>query len=83
MATLSRFISRLSVKGFPFFNLFKKHDKFQWTQEAFKNLKKYLITPPTLVAPKPHENLQLYISAMSNVVSTTIIVERGGVRYQS
>jgi hypothetical protein len=40
-------------------------------------LKKYLTTPPTLVALKPHENLELYISARSNVVSTTIIVERG------
>jgi hypothetical protein len=36
-----------------------------------------LTTPPTLVAPKPHENLQLYISAISNVVSTAIIIERG------
>jgi hypothetical protein len=35
-------------------------------------------TPPTLVAPEPHENLQLYIPAISNVVNTTIIVvERG------
>jgi hypothetical protein len=29
------------------------------------------------VATEPHENLQLYISATSNVVSTTIIVEQG------
>jgi hypothetical protein len=36
-----------------------------------------LTTPPTLVAPEPHENLQLYISATSNVVSTAIIVEWG------
>jgi hypothetical protein len=40
-------------------------------------LKKYLTTPPTLVGSEPHENLQLYISATSNVVSTTIVVERG------
>jgi hypothetical protein len=40
-------------------------------------LKKYLITPPTLVALEPHENLHLYISAMGNVVSTAIVVERG------
>jgi hypothetical protein len=46
-------------------------------------LKKYLTTPPTLVAPEPHENLQLYISATSNVVSTAIVVEWGvGVRHQ-
>jgi hypothetical protein len=40
-------------------------------------LKKYLTTPPTLVAPEPHENLQLYISATSNVVSMAIVIERG------
>jgi hypothetical protein len=30
-----------------------------------------------MVALEPHENLHLYISATSNVVSTIIIVERG------
>jgi hypothetical protein len=47
MAALSRFISRLGVRGLPFFKLLKKHDKFQWTQEtqeAFEELKKYLTT---------------------------------------
>jgi hypothetical protein len=80
MAALSRFILRLSVRGLPFFKLLKKQDKFQWTQEAqvvFEDLKKYLTTPPTLVAPEPYENLQLYISATSNVISTTIIIDRG------
>jgi ethanolamine utilization protein EutP (predicted NTPase) len=80
MATLTRFISRLRARGLPFFKLLKKQDKFQWTQEveeAFKDLKKYLITPSTLVAPELDENLQLYMSAMSNVVSTAIIIERG------
>jgi hypothetical protein len=40
-------------------------------------LKKYLTTPPTLVPPEPHKNLQLYISATSNVVSTAIFIELG------
>jgi hypothetical protein len=60
MAALSRFISQLGIRGLPFFKLLKKHDKFQWTQEAheaFKDLKKNLSNPPTLVAPEPHENL--------------------------
>jgi hypothetical protein len=35
---------------------------------AFKDLRKYLTTPPTLMAPEPHENLHPYISATSNVV---------------
>jgi hypothetical protein len=80
MAALCRFISWLCVRGLPFFKLLKKQDKFQWTkeaQEAFEDLRKYLITPPTLVALEPHETLQLYISATSNVVSTTIVVEQG------
>jgi hypothetical protein len=59
MAALNRFISWLGVRGLPFFKLLKKQDKFQWTepQEAFEDLKRYLITPPTLVASEPHENL--------------------------
>jgi DNA phosphorothioation-dependent restriction protein DptG len=40
-------------------------------------LKKYLTTPPTLVPPEPHKNLQLYISATSNVVSTAVVIELG------
>jgi hypothetical protein len=80
MAVLSRFILRLGVRGLPFFKLLKKYDKFKWikeAQEAFEELKRYLTTPPTLVALEPHENLQLYISATSNVVSTAIVIERG------
>jgi hypothetical protein len=60
MAALTRFISWLGVRGLPLFKLCKKQGKFQWTQEAqeaFKDLKKYLTTPPTLVAPEPHKNL--------------------------
>jgi hypothetical protein len=40
-------------------------------------LKKYLTTPPALVALEAHENLQFYISATSNVVSIVIIIEHG------
>jgi hypothetical protein len=80
MATLSKSMSRFGIRGLPFFELLKKQDKFQWTQEAeeaFEELKTGLTTPPALVAPEPHKNMQNYISATSNVVSTTIIVERG------
>jgi hypothetical protein len=31
MTALSRFISRLGIRGLPFFKLLKKYDKFQWT----------------------------------------------------
>jgi hypothetical protein len=80
IATLSKLISQLGIRGLPFFKLLKKQDRLQWTQEAqedFEDLKKYLTSPPTLVAPEPHKNLHLYISVISNVVSTTIVIERG------
>jgi hypothetical protein len=79
MAVLSRFISRLGVRGPPFFKLLKKQENFQWTEEAqkaFDELKQYLSSPPTLMAPEPNEVLQLYISATNNIISTTIVVER-------
>jgi hypothetical protein len=41
MVALSRFISRLSIRGLPFFKLLRKEDKFEWTQgaqEAFEDL---------------------------------------------
>jgi hypothetical protein len=31
MSALRRFISRLAIRGLPFFKILKKQDKFQWT----------------------------------------------------
>jgi hypothetical protein len=85
MAALSRFISRLGKKGMPFYKLLKKVDKFQWTkeaQEALEALKKFLTTPPVLKPPRratpnqPVEDLLLYISCTTHVVSTALVVER-------
>jgi hypothetical protein len=85
MAALSRFISRLGEKGMPFYKLLKKVDKFQWTieaQEALEALKKFLTTAPVLNSTRQAtpgqtaEDLLLYISCMTHVVSTTLVVER-------
>jgi hypothetical protein len=85
MSALSRFISRLGEKGMPFYKLLKKVDKFQWTtksQEALEALKKFLTTPPVLKPPRratpnqPAEDLLLYISCTTHVVSTALVVER-------
>src|SRR5438128_173132 len=79
MAALSRFVSRLEEWAMPFYKLLKKQDKFQWTpeaQQAFNELKKFLTNPPVLVPPMPKEPLLVYITAMSHVVSTAIVIER-------
>ena len=79
MVALNRFISKLSKKGLPFFKLLNKTDKFEWTKEAneaFKKLKAYLTTSLVLTPPKKDEDMMLYISATSTVVSTAIVIER-------
>src|SRR3954468_11660305 len=79
LATLSRFISRLGERTLPFYQLLRKGEKFEWTEEArnaFVDLKKNLSTPPILAVPKEREPLYLYIAARSSVVSTVLVVER-------
>src|SRR3954464_7646212 len=79
LAALSRFISRLEERTLPFYQLLKKGEKFEWTEEAcnaFAYLKKTLSTPPILAVPKEREPLYLYIAARSSVVSTALVVER-------
>jgi ribonuclease HI len=85
MAALRRFISRLGEKGLPFYKLLKKVDKFQWTteaHEALEALKKFLTTPTVLKPPRratpnqPVEDLLLYISCTTHVVSIVLVVER-------
>jgi hypothetical protein len=76
MAALGCFISKLREKGLPFFKLLKKPDRFEWTDEAdqaLKELKTFLTTPPIMVPPAPKETLLLYISASTQVVSTVLV----------
>src|ERR1044071_7394681 len=79
LAALSRFISRLGERTLPFYQLLRKGEKFEWTEEsrkAFADLKKTLSTPPTLAVPKEKEKLYLYVAARNNVVRTVLVVER-------
>ena len=78
MAALNQFLSRLGERGLPFFKLLKRQDKFECTTEtaeALENLKHHLQTSSILTAPLPGEELLLYITATTHVVSTTIVVE--------
>jgi hypothetical protein len=78
LAALSRFISRLSVKGLPLYRLLKKHERFSWTveaQEALDKLKASLTHAPILTPPQDSEPLYLYVAATTQVVSAVIVVE--------
>jgi hypothetical protein len=79
MAALNRFISKLGERGLPFFKLLKHQEKFVWTLEvdqALAQLKDFLSKPPALIAPRKKEQLLLYLTATTHVVSIAIVVER-------
>ena len=62
VAALSRFISKSAERALPFFKVLKKAGPMKWTPEAeaaLQDLKRYLSSMPTLVAPKPQEPLLL------------------------
>jgi hypothetical protein len=78
-AALGRFIMRSGEKGLPFFQLMKRTEKFEWTPEAdkaFAELKRYLTSPPIMVAPWPCEPLLLYIAATLRTASAFFVAER-------
>ena len=63
IAALNRFDSKATDKCLPFFCTLRK--SFEWTdecQKAFKDLKKYLSSPPLLSPSKLGEKLYLYIA---------------------
>jgi hypothetical protein len=79
MAALGRFIARSGEKALPFLKLMKRARKFEWTPEAdkaFAELKRYLTSPPIMVAPTFREPLLLYIAATPRTVGAVLVAER-------
>jgi hypothetical protein len=79
MAALGCFIARSGEKALPFFKLMKCTGKFEWTpkaDKAFTELKRYLMSPPIMVAPTFREPLLLYIAATPRTASAVLVTER-------
>jgi anthranilate/para-aminobenzoate synthase component I len=79
VAALSRFISKSTERALPFFKVLKKAGPVEWTPKAdaaLQDLKAYLSSVPTLVAPKPQEPLLLYLAATNQVVSVALVAQR-------
>ena len=75
MAALSHFISHLGENGLAFFKLLKAQEKFVWSEDAnkaFTELKRFLTTPPIIIAPQKDETLLIYIALTNRVVSTAM-----------
>ncbi|XP_059428507.1 uncharacterized protein LOC132162267 [Corylus avellana] len=81
IAALNRFISRSTDKCLPFFKILRK--AFEWSEEceqAFEQLKRYLISPPLLSRAVPGEILYLYLAVSPTAVSAALIREEEGVQ---
>ncbi|XP_019267709.1 PREDICTED: uncharacterized protein LOC109244987 [Nicotiana attenuata] len=81
LAAVSRFISRSSKKYHCFFALHKKKNDFEWTpecQQALRDLKRYLSSPPLLSKPKEGEILTVYLAVSEVAVSAVLVCKDKG-----
>jgi hypothetical protein len=79
MAVLGCFIARSGEKALPFLKFMKRTGKFEWTpkaDKAFAELKRYLMSPPIMVAPTFREPLLLYIAVTPRTTSAVLDAER-------
>src|SRR4051812_23971074 len=57
----------------------KRKGPFEWSKEAdkaFQDLKRYLTSPPVMVAPRPTEPLLLYLAATPYSASAALVAVR-------
>ncbi|GJT81071.1 reverse transcriptase domain-containing protein [Tanacetum coccineum] len=86
LAGLNRFLSKSADKSLPLFKTLKKCAKkgdFRWTteaEEAFTQLKQHIAALPTLVAPRPGEELIMYLSATHGAISAVLLTDRDSVQ---
>ncbi|KAL0367706.1 UNVERIFIED_CONTAM: hypothetical protein Sradi_3660700 [Sesamum radiatum] len=69
VVALRKFISRSAERSLPFFKTLRKTKNFVWDkkcQQAFYDLKVYLVELPLLTKPTPGELLYLYLVASNN-----------------
>ena len=76
VTALNRFVSKATEKCLPFFRVLKR--AFEWTdecQQAFQDLKMYLVAAPLLSPSVMGEELFLYLAVTPHAVSSALIRE--------
>ena len=74
VATLNKFVLRVTDRCIPFFRTLKK--SFEWTteyQQAFEDLKAYLSSTPLLSPSKPGEELFLYLAVSLAAMNEALV----------
>nr|GEZ64806.1 reverse transcriptase domain-containing protein [Tanacetum cinerariifolium] len=83
LASLNRFLSKSAKKSLSLFQTLKKCIKksdFRWTtkaEQAFQQLKQHLSALSLLAAPKPQEELIMYLSATHGAISAVLLTKWG------
>ena len=83
MTALSTFISMLAERIMPFFKVLRENKNFEWGGEqsqAFKQLKEYLHSLPTLARLVTGETLYLYISTTQHTVGAALVREENKIQ---
>ncbi|GKA66210.1 reverse transcriptase domain-containing protein [Tanacetum coccineum] len=86
LASLNRFLAKSAERALPFFNTLKnitkenKHE-YRWTpeaEEAFQQMKRLIISLPSLTPPFPKETLYAYLAVANEAVSAVLLTDRNG-----
>ena len=78
IAALTRFLPASARKCLPFFRTLRCKEEFQWSEEceeAFRELKKVLSSPPVLSRPDLGQTLYLYLDVTDEAISATLVKE--------
>lgn len=84
LAALCRYLSKSTGRSLPFFEVIKRREGFLWTaecQEAFGDLKKYLLSLPLLSKLEAGETLFLYRLASQRAVAPALVWEECKVQH--
>jgi len=78
IVALCRFVSVGEDRGHPYFQCFKRNNRFVWTnecEESFLKLKEYLASPLVLCKPQLGTPLRLYFTITERAISSVIVQE--------
>ncbi|GJV69115.1 reverse transcriptase domain-containing protein [Tanacetum coccineum] len=74
------YVDDLVIKSHTEAEMLRDIDETFYAEQAFKQLKQHLSELPLLVAPKPKEELIVYLSASHGAISAVLMTERGTVK---
>lgn len=81
IVALHHFIFRSTNQCLPFYQMLRTNRKFEWEdkcEEAFKQLKEYITTPPVLSKPEQGKTLYFYVLVSAAAVSGVFVYEDRG-----